>query len=129
MRTYIRMALVNDAVLAGLGVVDAGVVSGDADSNTERPLLNLQWGETTPGMGPVNRRFLVIWAHDVPGSYERIDKIVRRIRIIMASLIGGTSGGGHLVLVEWVTDSSDLRNDDRGTILRTSTYRVVASGW
>jgi hypothetical protein len=128
MRTYIRQALVNDAPLAALGVVAANIVSGDADSVRGRPMLNLQWGDTNAGMGPVYRRNLVIWVHDAQGSYDRIDAILRRIRTVLTGLVGGSTGVGSLVQIEWLTDSGDLRNDDRKTVLRTATYTVVGSG-
>lgn len=128
MRTYLRSALVHDQALASLGVVPAGVVSGDADSNYERPLINLQWGETTPGIGPVNRRVLVVWAHDVPGSYVRLDLVVSRIIALFLGLRGGQTQTGWLNQIEWLTTSGDLRNDDRKTILRTCTFQVVGSG-
>lgn len=126
MRTRVRQALATDPTLASLGLTT--IVSGDADSIQERPFINLRWGDTTPGMGPVQRRNLVVWIHDDPGDYERIDQITRRIRDIFADLYGVLTAEGSIVAIEWVTDSGDLSNETRRTILRTSTYQIVGSG-
>lgn len=126
MRTRIRQALTSDAMLADLGLNT--VVSGDADSVQARPFINLRWGDTTPGMGPVQRRNLVVWIHDEPGDYDRIDQITRRIRDVLTGMYGVITEQGSIVAIEWVTDSGDLSNETRRTILRTSTYQVVGSG-
>lgn len=126
MRTLIRLALV--PVLAPVGVVDAAIVSGDADSVHLRPFVNLQWAETTPGMDRVRRRTLVVWVHDEPADYTRVDLVVKTIRTTLEALAPAGDATGWLSGITWLTDSSDLRNDERGTILRTSTYLVVGSG-
>ncbi len=124
MRALIRTTLVEDAVLASLGLVDEAIVSGDADSIKERPFINLRFGDDNPGMGPVTRRGLVVWVHDEPDDYTRIDAIHKRIRALLENLIGDT-GVGYVAQVHWITDSSDLSDTDRGTILRTGTYQIV----
>lgn len=126
MRALMRLALVNDSTLS---VPEGAIVSGDADSVQERPFINLQWSENNPGLGPMTRRSLVVWVHDEPGDYARIDAILLRIRAIFTGLEAAQAPeGGWLNSVRWETDSGDLRDETRGTILRTSTYLLIGSG-
>jgi hypothetical protein len=125
MRALIRMTLVDDAPLAGYGLVADAIVSGDADSIRERPFINLRFGDDNPGLGPVTRRNLVVWVHDEPDDYTRIDAIHKRIRAVLEALNGSTSDGGYVMQLHWRTSSSDLSDADRGTILRTATYEIV----
>lgn len=128
MRTVVRQALVNDATLASYGVVAAGVLAGDVDTPSARPFINLRWGETTPGLSTVDNRVVSIWVHDRPGDYTRIDNIIRRIKQVLIALEGTQHTTGWIVAVEWVTDSDDLTDDGHGTITRTTTHTLVASG-
>jgi hypothetical protein len=128
MRALIRQALIGDATLAGLGVVAPGVISGDVDTPAERPFLQLRWGQTTPGLSTVDRRVLIIWVHDKPGNYSRIDSIIRQIKVILAGLEADQHSSGWLLKTEWITDSEDLTDDGHGTITRTTTHNLVGSG-
>lgn len=128
MRTVIRQAIANDVTLAGLGVVPSGVLAGDVDTPTERPFIQLRWGETSPGLSTVDNRVLAIWVHDQPGDYTRIDSIIRRIKQIFDGLTPVQHSTGWLLEIEWVTDSDDLTDDGHGTITRTTTHTLVGSG-
>jgi hypothetical protein len=129
MRAIVRAAIIADATLTGLGVVPAGVMAGNVDTPTMRPFLNLRWGVTTPGLATVNKRILVVWAHDRPGDYTvRIDPIIVRLRTVLGSLVGVSNGLGHVVDVEWTGDSEDLVDDGHGTITRTASFNLVGSG-
>jgi hypothetical protein len=132
-RDVILAALLGDATLAGLGVSDGAVLTGDVDTPTERPFLQLRYGPTTPGparggVGP-NMRDLTIWVHDVPNDYTRIDKIIQQIKVVMLALEAEQSAltDGWLVVVEWVGDSDDLADDGHRTITRNTSYRIVGS--
>lgn len=128
MRTVIAQALMNDATLAGLGITSEGVYAGDVDTPQERPFIQLRWGQTTPGLDTVDNRVLVVWVHDRPGDYIAIDAIVRRIKDIFRSLEATQHASGWILKIEWVTDSDDLTDDGHGTITRTTTHNLVASG-
>lgn len=124
MRSLVRDALIQDTTLNV-----PTIVSGDADSIQERPFINLQWGENNTGLAHVTRRFLVVWFHDEPSDYARIDRMVARVRAVLTAIAGREAPeGGWVTAIEWVTDSGDLRDTDRNTILRTSTYVIVGSG-
>ncbi len=129
MRALIRQRLVDDVTLQSYGIASGDhVVSGQEDSITLRPFINLQWAETTTGLSVVRRRGLVVWVHDEPNDYTKIDQIVSRVRTVLTGLEGLAHTSGWLVGVEWETDSSDLSDDARGTILRQSRYIMVGSG-
>lgn len=128
MRILIRQAIANDATIASLGVVPEMVQAGDMDTPSGRPFINLRWSVTTPGLATVDYRDLTVWVHDEPGDYDRIDRIIRRIRSILADKVGVAHSYGYLVVVEWNGDSEDLVDDGHGTITRTTSFRIVGSG-
>lgn len=129
LRTIVRAVLINDPALELLGVVDLGVRSGDVDTPMERPFLVLRWGTTTPGLDVVNNRTLTIWVHDNKSSgYARIDSVIKRIRVLFNAVEGVPHDDGHLIKLEWVTDSDDLVDPGHGTITRTTTHNIVGTG-
>jgi hypothetical protein len=129
MRALVRSAIIGDSELIALGVVASGVVAGDVDAPTERPLLVLRWGTTTPGLSTLNTRQLTIWVHDVPNDYTRIDAIVKRLRVVLDRLIGVQHSYGWITGVEWTGDSDDLSDPDgHRTILRQTNFTIVGSG-
>lgn len=63
----------------------------------------------------VRQSGFMIFAHDIPGDYLRIDTIMDRFKI----LFGDTSDSAQgIVRSTWLEDSEDLRDDDMGTITR-----------
>lgn len=129
MRALIRSTITGDGTLAALGVVAAGVLSGDVDTPAQRPFLNLRWGGIEPGLSTVNRGTLTIWVHDDPGDYEfRINPILLRLRDLLLSLVGVQHGTGWLTVVEWNGDSEDLVDDGHGTITRNVSFTLIGSG-
>lgn len=129
MRAAIRTAIVNDATLQSLGVVPEAVYAGDVDTPPERPYVVLRWGSTgNTGIAQVQPRFLTVWVHDKPNDYELVDAIIRRIRTVLAGLIGTAHDTGWFVDIEWTGDSDDLVDESHGTILRQSRYTLMTSG-
>lgn len=128
MREIVRAAIIEDVTLASLGVVPSRVKSGDMDTPQGRPFLQLRWGRTDFGLDVVLRRNLVIWVHDEPGDYTRIDLIILQLRSLLVELVGQSNGLGHVVGVEWVGDSEDLADDGHRTIARTASFVLVGSG-
>lgn len=128
MRALVRLALIEDPILVGLGIVPLGVLTGDVDTPEQRPFIQARWNNTTPGIDVASRRDVVLWVHDTPGDYDRIDSVIRRIKTIMASLVGVPHSAGHLMVAEWTGDSADLTDDGHGTITRTTSFSVVGTG-
>lgn len=128
MRALVRSAIIADSVMQSLGVVPAGVFAGDVDTPDARPFLQLRWGRTDLGLDVVQRRNLVVWVHDQPNDFFRVDSIVVRLRTVLIQLVGMATDTGHVVAVEWLGDSEDLSDDGHGTITRTASYSLIGSG-
>lgn len=129
-RTLIRQLILGDIELAALGVVPAGVLSGDIDTPQVRPFLQLRWGTTQPGLSTVNFRLLTIWVHDEPGDYAPyIDPIAFRLRNLLPAQYALAHETGWLTSVEWSGDGDDGSDDGHGTIFRTTSYTLVGSGF
>lgn len=129
MRAVVRAAIIGDVTLASLGVVPEGVLAGDIDTPQPRPFLNLKWGTTNPAsFGRVaTQTALVVWVHDEPNDYERIDAICRRLRVLLEQLVGQQDTNDYVSQITWTGDSQDLKDDGHRTIARQSTYRVNGS--
>lgn len=130
MRAVVRAAILADTVLQGLGVTDEGqVLSGDVDSFEGRPFLNLKWGTTNPAPfgGVAQQTTLVIWVHDSPNDYERVDAILRRLRVLMPSLVGMTDVQDYVSQIAWTGDGPDLKDDGHRTITRVGNYTLNGS--
>lgn len=133
MRSLIRSRILADGQLAAAGVLPAGTLAGQVDTPTERPFLNLIWGDTGEGLAVVKRRLLTVWVHDNPGDYWRIDQILVRLRSVLTGIeaTAWTEAGGQsgwVTAVRWEGDSGDLTDDGHGTIVRTSSYSIIGSG-
>lgn len=128
MRALIFQAIITDPTLNTLGITDESSVAIDVDTPQTRPFLQLRWGRNNVGLDVVTRRDLVIWVHDEPADYGRIDSIILRLRALLPSLEGSNNGQGHLMAAEWTGDSEDLADDGHGTIARTTSFSLVGSG-
>lgn len=129
MRTAVRQAILDDATLAGLGVVEAGVLAGDVDSFNARPFLNMKWGIRSPGMGTEVSQVLVIWVHDDPNDYTRVAAICARLSVLLPSIVGlrDTVSGGWISQIRWDGESTDLADDGHKTIFRQCTFTIIGS--
>lgn len=128
MRALVAQALLSDPILRDLGVTEESLVAGDVDTPMMRPFVNLRWDDVSPGIGTVDTRRLIVWVHDEPNDYERIDAILRRARIILLGLESARTTHGWLTLIEWNGTSPDLSDDGHGTITRNSSFTLVGSG-
>ena len=131
MRAVIRSAITSDATLQSLGVVDSGVLSGDIDTPEPRPFLNLKWGTTTPAPfgGTAFQDVLTIWVHDEPNDYDRINRIIKRLRVLLPSLVGlvDTEELDYVSQIAWTGDSQDLKDDGHRTVVRQTSYLINGS--
>lgn len=124
----VRNTIVSDPALQGLGVTPNGTLSGDVDTPEERPFLNLKWGSRSPSV--VNAAptvtTLVIWVHDKPADYLRIDKILSRLRALLTSIEGVVMpDGSEVQVITWQGDGPDLQDDGHRTIVKVGNYQVV----
>jgi hypothetical protein len=131
MRAVIRAAITSDVALQSLGVVDSGVLSGDVDTPEPRPFLNLKWGITTPAPfgGAAYQNVLTIWVHDEPNDYARIDAIIKRLRVLLPSLVGMADSleGDYVSQITWTGDSQDFKDDGHRTVTRQTSYIINGS--
>lgn len=127
-RKVIARALWSDVLMNGLGITQDSLWSGDVDTPVPRPYMVLRWQDTQVGVGDSRQRPLILWIHDKGNNYDRIDAIVRRSRDIMTEIHGARTDTGWITAIDWLTDSGDLSDDTTHTILRTSSYNIVASG-
>lgn len=128
MRDTIARALWTDSQLVALGITRESLVSGDADTIEPRPYMVLRWGDTNPGVDVSRQRSLVMWVHDRPNDYTRIDNIISRARNVLTSIVATRTSTGWVTAIDWLTDSGDLSDDATHTISRNSSYNIVASG-
>ena len=128
-RAIVGSALAGDAGLGALGLTSAAIVAGNADSVRLRPFLVLSWQDQRPGFpghvrGP---RILDLRCHDIPDDYDRIDSILARARTVLLGMAGivDPDSGERVTEIHWTGSGGDLRDTERGTILRISTFTVV----
>lgn len=129
MRTAIREAILADATLIGLGVVETGVLAGDVDSFADRPFLNMKWGARNPGMSTETATSLTIWVHDDPNDYTRVAAICARLAVLLPSIVGqaDTVSGGWISQIRWDGDSGDLSDDGHRTITKQVNFTIIGS--
>lgn len=129
MRKLVWTLLKDDTQLNSLGIDEDSLLEESAvDTPAMRPFAVTRWREDSPGIGPVSRRTLTIWVHDTPGSYKRIDDVIRRVREVLEPVVAMQDpDGGWLNQIEWRGNSEDLSDDVQGTVVRNATFLVVGS--
>jgi len=119
-REFIFERLTGDAPLTAL-VGDR--IFGTLEGSPDRPFVVIRFDPSVPAIKGAEVQDMTIWVHDEPESYTRIDEILPLIR---AALEGPVSiAGENGIHVDWSGDSQDLSDDARGTILRSSSYRLA----
>lgn len=63
----------------------------------------------------------LVFVHDVPGDYLKIDAILARLKYIFVDAKDQAAG---ISRVFWLEDSEDFRDEDMGTILRYARFSV-----
>jgi hypothetical protein len=100
-------------------------VNGDGSLNSvpeARPFIIVRLDQAVPEFEGTSDQDVTLWVHDDPGSYLRIDNIIANIRQALDRQPVTEAGG---ITAVWQGDSGDLADDDKGTIVRTSSYRMV----
>jgi hypothetical protein len=64
----------------------------------------------------------MIFVHDEPGDYLRIDSVIDRLKVLFQDI---TDQPNRIIRSTWVETSDDLRDDDMGTILRYGRVQVL----
>jgi hypothetical protein len=129
-RELVTTRLTTDPALNSDGInLESTFLRHDKDTPQVRPLMVLRWQDTSPGLSTVNQRNLQIWVHDVPGDYTRIDRILKRVRIVLESIVGVNAGdaASWVTQIDWKGDSDDLDDDEAVTFCRNSNFTVTGS--
>lgn len=73
----------------------------------------------------IRQKGYMIFVHDTPGDYMRIDTLIGRLRVLFGDVVDQAEG---IVRSTWLETSDDLRDEDMGTILKYGrilvTYRA-----
>lgn len=129
LRAIIFEAIRADAQIAemvGDRIVQRG--SWDPEDSTvtplETPYLVYSMSDEAPtGPSAMNatRRYLMVWAHDLPGDYYRIDVILDRVKEVLHAV----PHGGQFYEVRFLLKSPDLFDDLLKHIVRYSRFYAV----
>lgn len=126
-RQWIWDQLTGYASLIAIVPVDqmygAGAVEGIP---AEKPFVILRFEDHVPELmegesEAAHSQNLTVWAHDLPGSYARIDTI---LGLILSALTGQVSEQSAIACVTQGS-SGDLADDSYGTITRNASFRLL----
>lgn len=89
-----------------------------------KPFVVYRFGTSSQGLSGNDRQTTIVqplqvFFHDVPGDYEKIDQLQRRLRAVIAG-----ANQGNIIRCEWLEDSEDLRDDEMFTIFKYSRYQL-----
>jgi hypothetical protein len=97
-----------------------------ADNLPARPFAVIRLGVTSPGMAHIKRGTAEIWIHDDPGSYDRIDAILKSVydRLNGAEHLTDEAGN-ELMSSTWRGTSGDLNDPGFRTITKNISFEIV----
>lgn len=97
-----------------------------ADNLPARPFAVVRLGVFGRGLAHVKRGTAEIWVHDDPGSYDRIDVILKSVydRLDGAAHLKGEDGS-ELILSTWTGTSGDLNDPGFRTITKNISFEIV----
>lgn len=125
-RTWVHATLVAaPAVTQSVPAVDI-IGSGSAVMPKRRPCIVIRMeedGKAFRGAESARNRQATIWVHDDFGSFLRIDAILGAIKLALE----GAPAAPGVVCAEWQGDSIDLNDADQGTLVRNSSFKLVAA--
>lgn len=95
----------------------------------ETPFIVVRIGDTLPTPSKDRRggsHGVEIWVHDRPGSYERIDEILKSVGAFFTNDLPIYGERGSIISqAVWVNDSPELSDGGYHTICRMSSYKVI----
>lgn len=122
MRQKIYDALRQDATIISL--VGADNVWSTYEEIPTTPYLVVRFGASSSRLSRLaEAEFFQVWAHDVPGDYDRIDTLLKRVQVVLEAL----PNEGDLFEVRWFETSQDMPVDlETGTISRFSRFQHIS---
>lgn len=115
-----------DALAVSTGVPAARVIAaGSLEENVGTlPMIIIKTGSESPGPFPgVTTHNAILWVHDEPGSYLRIDAIIKALKALDVQV--AVPGG---VACRWIGDSTELADDGFHTITRNTSFQLQGRG-
>ncbi len=81
-----------------------------------------------PGVSRHRQYRSVLWVHDEPGDYTRIDAVLRAAEVLLAAAVPTSLNGVWLNDVAWLGVSPDLSDEVRRTNVKTVTFLLTGNG-
>lgn len=128
----VKLALAN-AGMPDVPVLEPSSLGLGDSASPARPFVVLRSGlrasEPIPGLRDKMSRWpYMVWAHDDPGSYLRVDQMLEAVRGRLGSLsypITAETDGLRILEMIWNDDSEDLQDDGFKTAVRWSSYTAM----
>ncbi len=123
-RAWIYDKLTADAAVLALVPAPRIQAAGSLEARENvKPFIVIRLGSEAPelndGDAPhITAQDATVWVHDEPGSYKRIDTIIKAVRNVLVGQVPTA------VAAIWQGDSGELSDPEQGTIVRNSTYRL-----
>lgn len=124
-REWLNEQLNDPAVssLVGGRIFAAGSLKG---APKDKPFVTFRLGQTISelnddGKPHVFRHEAIVFIHDVPGSYRRIDNLLNVVRSILVGQVSAESA----IACTWQGDSGELSDEFYGTITRNASFRLI----
>jgi len=104
--------------LVGPRVFEASSV----DSHTMKPFIVIRMHTSFPVRPAIGaRHYAQVWAHDEPGSYLKIDNILKEVR----KAVEAAPPSGEFLEARWIETGVDLRDDGLETITRYCRFQLT----
>lgn len=127
MRVLVYTLLKNDETL--MGMLPGGLLGDRREGVPDlTPFAVLTHEGPTPGMGKHLAHRVSIWVHDESQDYTEIDKILAYVRELLPSFAPILVNGVWLTSAQWLGDSADLHDTDRGTNTKNAAFLLTGSG-
>lgn len=116
-----------------IDVPDARIVQlSSLDEAPEKPFIVYRLTGSGTGVtrrSPSKPVRLEVWVHDVPGSYTRIDDVLRAVEDKFKTVQHASSRAGESISqIDFDTRSPDLDDSGFRTICRMSSFTLIGKG-
>lgn len=122
MRNAVFELIRDDAQIKEFGVRRVYAAPG-LDTPKEECFVVLRWGVKTREFKTVGPQDLEVWVHSKDPDYNKINRILERVKDLMINTTHRQGSDGMLSQAYWTGDSEDFRDDGFKTYTRNSGYR------
>lgn len=129
MRKAVYHLLTTDAPLVALLPADKWLERGAVKDSQRSPFAVLAWqGEVARGKGLLGVPRLTIWVYQHRGSYDMIDAVLKRCRVVLEGVAQYTFEDQRIAQADFEGSSVDLYDELYQANARSAGYRVIGSG-